>query len=145
MSSNGPRETDKAVNDEREYHDPASDPWDRTTPSPDLTKVTKKSASSSVRTCGLSYRRELLERAARKSLMTINCVARVPGFEASLDRNSGLLRVRTLKLRATGFLGGLKFHQLDARQVGIEEVELPLPVLSDFRLLVTVWGPAMGL
>ena len=45
-----------------------------------------------------------------------------------------LSRVRSSVLAAAGFFDGTEFHELDARVVGVVEVELPFAVAADFGL-----------
>src|ERR1700757_4281726 len=56
-----------------------------------------------------------------------------------------LRRMRAGEVTAAGFPHRLEFHHFDARQVGIENVELPLAVAADLSFFVAVGFPSMRL
>src|SRR5579872_5555244 len=72
-------------------------------------------------------------------------------FHAALKRRSSTLPqnsfgwVRSGEIGAARFFGRFEFHEFDAGEIGIEEIELPLPVPAHLGFLAIVRLPSMRL
>src|SRR3984885_8104231 len=88
----------------------------------------------------LSYRGD-----SNKSRVTVGARIASADRVCTTSRKTLLRRMRRRKFAAARFLRRLEFHQFNPRHVGIEHVQLVLPVAAHLRMLLAMSFPAMRL